>query len=292
MQHAARSTHNGSRATLSSSELEQAIDPWLQHMRWRRDFERWRERRLNQEQYQAERIAMLDEAVGGLKGLRLLDLGAGMGGFAVAAALAGAQVTACEYNPAYCRIVELRAARHGLRLPVFNAAGERLPFPDHSFDAATAWDVLEHVQDPRAVLAELARVLRPGGHALITAINRRAWVDPHYHMRGLNWLPRPLAELIVAVRGRSKAGAAFRDMQRLSEMHYFHYPELLRLCEGLGFRPRDIREHELRSGRFESRKPSRRLVRSVLRAVGLELAAYRAQRRWYVAMFELDLEKR
>ena len=35
---------------LSASELERAIDPWLQHMTWRRDFARWRERRINQEQ--------------------------------------------------------------------------------------------------------------------------------------------------------------------------------------------------------------------------------------------------
>ncbi len=260
-------------------------------MRWRGDFVRWRERRLNQEQYQGERIAMLAGAAGQLAGLRLLDLGAGMGGFAVAAALGGAQVTACEYNPAYCRIIELRAARHGLRLPVFNAAGEHLPFPSAAFDAATAWDVLEHVQDPRRVLGELARVLRPGGHALITAINRRAWVDPHYHMRGLNWLPRPVAELLIAARGRSKAGAAFRDMQRLSEMHYFHYPELLRICAALGFRVRDMREQQLRAGQFVSRKASRRALRSGLRTVGLEGVAYRAQRRWYVGMFELDLEQ-
>jgi 2-polyprenyl-3-methyl-5-hydroxy-6-metoxy-1,4-benzoquinol methylase len=275
----------------AAAELERAIDPWLGHMTWRRDFARWRERRINQERYQAERIGMLAGAAGPLEGLRLLDLGAGMGGFAVAAALAGARVTAGEYNPAYCGIISLRAARHGLALPVFNVAGEALPFPDRAFDAVTAWDVLEHVQDPRAVLAELARVLRPGGHALITAINRRAWVDPHYHIAGLNWLPRPLAEAVIAWRGRSKAGAAFRDMQRLSEMHYFHYSELVRICQDLGFRVRDLREEQLRAGTFVSRKASRRAVRGALRAVGLEGAAYRAQRRWYVGMFELDLER-
>jgi ubiquinone/menaquinone biosynthesis C-methylase UbiE len=278
-------------STTDLATLERAIDPWLRHMAWRRDFARWRERRVNQERYQDERLAMLTRIAGPLEGLRLLDLGAGMGGFAVAAALRGAEVMACEYNLAYCRIIELRAARHGLRLPVVNAAGEALPLPDASCDALTAWDVLEHVRDPRAVLGEMRRVLRPGGHALITAINRRAWVDPHYHIRGINWLPRPLAEAIIAARGRSKAGAAFRDMQRLSEMHYFHYPELVRLCETLGFRVRDLREEQLRAGRLASRKASRRAARALLRRVGLEEAAYRAQRRWYVGMFELALTR-
>lgn len=271
--------------------LVAAIEPWLRHMTWRRDYARWRERRINQERYQEERIAQAERAVGPLAGLRLLDLGAGMGGFAVAAALRGAHVTACEYNPAYCTIIQLRAARHHLRLPTFNAAGEGLPFADGSFDVAVAWDVLEHVQDPTQVLGELARVLRPGGHALVTAINRRAWVDPHYHIAGLNWLPRPLAEAIIAARGRSKAGAAFRDMQRLSAMHYYHYPELLRLCNRLGFLVRDMREEQLRAGALESPKLTRRAIRYLLRALRLELPAYRAQRRWYAGMFELDLEK-
>jgi 2-polyprenyl-3-methyl-5-hydroxy-6-metoxy-1,4-benzoquinol methylase len=272
------------------SELEAAIEPWLAHMTWRRDFVTWRERRINQEQYQAERLALLERTAGPLRGMRLLDLGAGMGGFAVAAALAGAQVTACEYNPAYCKIIELRAARHQLRLPVFNAAGEALPFPAKSFDAVVAWDVIEHVQSPARMLEEIGRVLQPGGNAMLTAINRRAWIDPHYHIAGLNWLPRPLAEAIIAWQGRSKAGAAFRDMQRLSEMHYFRWREWLKLCQQKGFQVRDLREELLREGKLNSPKASRRAIRTLLRTIGLEQFAYQLQRRWYVGMFEVALQ--
>ncbi len=272
-------------------QLAVAIDPWLQHMTWRRDFSAWRERRLHQEHYQAERLAQVRRVMGEVQSLRVLDLGAGMGGFAVAAALAGARVTACEYNPAYCRIIRLRAARYRLSLPIINAAGEALPLPNAAFDLVVAWDVIEHVKDAVAVLRELARVLRPGGHALITAINRRAWIDPHYHMRGINWLPRPLAELVIELRGRTKRGAAFRDMQRLSEMHYFHYHELVRLCNQLGFTVTDLREQALLAGQLPSRKPLRRAIRRVLRRMGLEQTAYRWQRRFYAGMFELDLCK-
>jgi ubiquinone/menaquinone biosynthesis C-methylase UbiE len=273
------------------SELEQAIDPWLQHMTWRRDYATWRERRINQEHYQAERLAQLETIAGSLAGLRLLDLGAGMGGFAVAAALHGAQVAVSEYNRAYCQIIRLRAARHNLSIPIVNGAGEYLPFSSGQFDCVVCWDVIEHVQNPKQVLGEIARVLRPNGTALLTVINRRAWIDPHYHIRGLNWLPRPLAEAIIAQRGRSKTGAAFHDMQRLSEMHYYGYKEFGHLAAQYGFRVRDLREEQLQAGTLASPKASRRAIRATLRRIGLEPAAYRLQRDYYVGMFELGLQK-
>ncbi len=274
-----------------TAALAAHIDPWLQHMTWRHDFAQWRERRIHQENYQHERLSLLERVAGPLPALRLLDLGAGMGGFAVATALGGAYVTAGEYNRAYCTIIALRAARHRLSLPIINTAGENVPLPDAHFDVVTCWDVLEHVQSPECMLAEVARVLRPGGVAILTVINRRAWVDPHYHMRGINWLPRPLAEWLIARRGRSKTGAAFRDMQHLSTMHYYHYSAFVALAQRYGFTVRDLREELLREGALYSPRRSRRAIRAVLRALRLEGTAYRLQRRWYMGMFELALVK-
>ncbi len=128
--------------------------------------------------------------------------------------------------------------------------------------------------------------------ALITVINRRAWIDPHYHMRGINWLPRPLAERLIERRGRSKAGASFRDMQRLSEMHYFGYAEFARLVGQYGFHVRDLREELLQEGRLHSPRPARRAFRAILRGVGLERAAYRLERSYHTGMFELGLVKK
>ncbi|NJN67783.1 MAG: class I SAM-dependent methyltransferase [Chloroflexaceae bacterium] len=276
----------------AGEQLASAIAPWLQHMVWRRDFNQWRERRIHQEHYQRDRLALLERTVGPLTGTTILDLGAGMGGFAVAAAQCGGRVIACEYHRAYCEITALRAERYRLALPVCAAAGESLPFPAASFDAVVSWDVMEHVRSPTHMLAEIARVLRPGGCAVLTVINRRAWVDPHYHMWGLNWLPRPWAERVIQWRGRSKAGAAFQDMQRLSEMHYFHYHEFVSLAQRHGFEVRDLREELLAEGHLPSPRWSRRAMRAVLRVVGFEHLAYRLQRRWTTAMFELALDKK
>lgn len=273
------------------SPLETAIEPWLAHMRWRSDYAQWRERRINQEYYQQDRLNLLERTVGPIAGLRILDLGAGMGGFAVAATLQGATVTACEYHQPYGPIIALRADRHNRSLAICHAAGEALPFPPASFDVVVCWDVLEHVQSPRQVVQEIARVLLPGGCALLTVINRHAWVDPHYHMWGITWLPSFLAEWLITLRGRSKAGAPFRDMQRLSEMHYFGYPEFITLAQSFGFHVRDLREELLVEGKLQSHRPGRQIIRAGLRLLRLEQAAYRWQRRWLMAMFELALCK-
>ncbi|WP_276522223.1 class I SAM-dependent methyltransferase [Kallotenue papyrolyticum] len=273
------------------ARLIAAIDPWLQHMRWRANYAAWREQRIYQERYQAARLQRLEELAGPLERLVVLDVGAGMGGFAVAAALRGATIAACEFNRAYCAIIRLRAARYNLRLPVYNAAGEALPFTDQSFDAIVSWDVIEHVRDPRQMLDEFWRVLVPGGVALVTVINRWAWNDPHYHLRGINYLPRAWAEALIARRGRTKQGVAFRDMQRLREMHYFSYGAFRRLARAHGFHLMDLRERDLLAGRLQSARPTRRAARALLRHVGLEHAAYRWQRQWYTGMFELALFK-
>jgi 2-polyprenyl-6-hydroxyphenyl methylase/3-demethylubiquinone-9 3-methyltransferase len=54
-------------------------------------------------------------------------------------------------------------------------AGEALNLPDNSFDVVVCVDVLEHVSDVQRVLAEVARVLRPGGLLLFDTINRNGF---------------------------------------------------------------------------------------------------------------------
>jgi ubiquinone/menaquinone biosynthesis C-methylase UbiE len=219
--------------------LEAQIEPWLQHMRWRTDFDEWRRKRLWQENYQAEALADVRRYGGGNPQTRVLDLGAGMGGFAVALAREQGEVIAMDYNPTYCEIARTRARRYDLDLPALVAAGEALPFASESFGVLTCWDVVEHVQDPGQLFAEIARVLKPQGHAFVTVINRFALVDPHYHLRFVNWLPRVLGEKYIVWRQRSKA-TPLRDRQELSAMHYFTYGAAERLAARWGLSMRDL----------------------------------------------------
>jgi len=270
------------------AELTERIDRWLAHMTWRPDFARWREGRIWQERAQADRLRLIERYGGALGRRRILDLGSGMGGASVALALEGAAPLAFEYNRAYCDIIRLRAARYELALPIVNGVGERLPFAEGSFDLAICWDVVEHVQNPDRLLAELARVLRPGGRALLTVINRYAFRDPHYHLPLLNWMPRPLAEALIAWRGRSKGGSAFSDRQELSEMHYYTMRGFRRVAASHGFRVGDIREDRVRRGEGTAGGLKGR-VRDALRRLGLAHIAYIVYRTLFQGTFELLL---
>ncbi len=275
------------------AEIAAAIDPWLTHMRWRKDFATWRRRRIRQEDYQEASVAALLAAVGGnFAGKWLLDLGSGMGGLAVALAREGAEIVALDYNPAYCRITRLRARRYGLTLPLVVGAGEHLPFPADSFDAVINLDVLEHVADPSRVVSEIARVLRPGGACLTSAPNRFAFRDAHYHLPGINWLPRRWAEAVIRRAGRSKeAGSLLTDRQALSALNTYTWGRFAALAHRNGLRAVDEVEERLRRGEIRQLTGLRRAALRLVRRLGLLAPLYRAYRFGWQGTFQARLEK-
>lgn len=260
-------------------------------MRWRSDFAPWRERRLWQERYQADRLRQIEDFCGPVAGRRVLDLGCGMGGLVVALRQAGARAVGHDPNRAYGAICALRAARYDLPLPFVTATGEALPFADGAFDIVVCLDVLEHAESLEETLAEIARVLTPGGHAIVTATNRFVFRDPHYHLRGINWLPRPLAEALIKRRGRGKETSAFGDRQALSAMHYVTFPGFVARCRALGFAAEDTRERRVRSGPLGGDTRFARPI-ALLRRIGLATLAYRLYRTFFLGTFEVHLVRR
>ena len=228
--------------------LEAQIEPWLAHMRWRADFAEWRKRRIWQENYQRDALTEIARYAP-KHSARVLDLGAGMGGFAVAMQRAGERIIAFDYNFAYCEISRTRARRYDLSLPALVGAGEALPFADASFHVVTCWDVLEHVQEPKHLLGEIARVLDANGFAFMTVINRYALVDPHYHLRFVNYMPRALGEKYIAMRQRTK-NSALRDKQKLSEMHYYTYDGFAKFAAQFGFEIQDLNRAKSRFQKY------------------------------------------
>jgi ubiquinone/menaquinone biosynthesis C-methylase UbiE len=97
-----------------------------------------------------------------LAGRRVLEVGCGDGALARLMAREGARVVGVDNNPAQ---LAQAAAKPETGVAYIKAAGEKLPFPDGTFDAAVIFNSLHHIPVPAqgAALAEAARVLEPGG---------------------------------------------------------------------------------------------------------------------------------
>jgi SAM-dependent methyltransferase len=121
-----------------------------------------------------EAIRWMCRSMGLRAGFRLLDSGAGEGGPAELAAREF-HVASVLADPMYGACV---AARRMFRRPTVVAGGERLPFPDATFDAAWSLGVLCTVDDKARVLKELRRVVRPGAPVALLVFVRTVDVLP------------------------------------------------------------------------------------------------------------------
>ena len=105
----------------------------------------------------------LCEAVDVAAGERVLDVAAGNGNAALAAARRRCEVTASDYVPALLEGTRARAEAEGLTIAVREADAEALPFGDASFDVVLSTFGVMFTPDQERAAAELVRVCRPGG---------------------------------------------------------------------------------------------------------------------------------
>jgi 2-polyprenyl-6-hydroxyphenyl methylase/3-demethylubiquinone-9 3-methyltransferase len=108
------------------------------------------------------------------QGKTVLDLGCAGGFMAEALDDRGATVTGIDPAAEAIAAARAHAAETGRAIQYDVGVGEDLPHADAAFDAVVCVDVLERVSDLSKVLAEVARVLRPGGLFLFDTINRNA----------------------------------------------------------------------------------------------------------------------
>jgi ubiquinone/menaquinone biosynthesis C-methylase UbiE len=104
----------------------------------------------------------LSHAAGNTRGKRALDLGTDNGIISWLFRQQGGQWTSADLTPH-----AVRAISRTLGEPVDEIRDARLPYPDATFDLIVVADMLEHVEDDRALLAEIARCLKIGGRAVV-----------------------------------------------------------------------------------------------------------------------------
>ncbi|MGI9297743.1 MAG: bifunctional 2-polyprenyl-6-hydroxyphenol methylase/3-demethylubiquinol 3-O-methyltransferase UbiG [Gammaproteobacteria bacterium] len=116
------------------------------------------------------RLRLAGEAAGGLAGKRILDFGCGGGIFAEAAARAGAKVVGCDISPGAIRIAKEHAAQNNVAVE-YRVGGVDLSEAGQ-YDALSCFEMLEHAEDPAQIVADAAAMLKPGGVAVFSTINR------------------------------------------------------------------------------------------------------------------------
>ena len=125
-------------------------------------------------------------------GERVLDVGFGVGGPArwIAFSVDDCHVTGVDLTPAFCAVAERLTALTGLadRVRIDCADALDLPFEDAAFAVAYAQYVIMNVADKRAFVREAARVLKPGGRYMISAVTRGPGPEPVFP---LPWAGRP-----------------------------------------------------------------------------------------------------
>ena len=156
-------------------------------------------------------------------GDRVLDACCGTGDLAVAASRAGARVTGLDFSE---RMLE-RARGKSSEVEWVRGDAQQLPFEDASFDAATVGFGVRNLEDLERGLAELRRILRPGGRLAILEITRpRGLLAPFYRL----WF-----DGLVPLLGKVLPGGSAYTYLPASVRRFPGPDELAGLLRGAGF---------------------------------------------------------
>lgn len=129
--------------------------------------------------YRFDKLAYLPQVVdfGAYRGKRVLEVGCGIGTDLVRFARGGAVTFGVDLSETAIRLARRNMEVNGFAKDRFTIGdGSRLPVPDQSIDVFYAHGVLQYSADPRGIVTEAQRVLRPGGTAIFMVYNRVSWL--------------------------------------------------------------------------------------------------------------------
>jgi len=151
---------------------------------------------------------------------RVLDVGCGAGFLSNHLAREGFEVTGLDASQASIDVATRHDGTGKARYLLGDAMS--LPFADASFDVVCAMDFLEHVEEPASVVAEIARVLRPGGVFFFHTFNRNpvAWLVV---IKGVEWFvkntPRHMHVLRLFIKPRELEQMCETNDMRVVALH-------------------------------------------------------------------------
>ena len=189
--------------------------------------------------YQQRQAAVLDyvDAAQLAPGAQVLEIGCGAGHLTVELARRGLHVDAIDASPGMVELAARQAREAGLdqHVSVSEADVHALPFATSHFDVVVAVGVIPWLHSPDAAVAEMARVLSPGGSLILTADNGArllSFTDP----RGMLALT-PLRRMYHSLRGRPGEAVSYLHFPRRINRFVREAGLQLRARRTIGFGP-------------------------------------------------------
>jgi 2-polyprenyl-3-methyl-5-hydroxy-6-metoxy-1,4-benzoquinol methylase len=184
--------------------------------------------------WRLEKILALDRRYGlnltASRDVMVLDAGSGAGSLTIAARRMGINMVGVELDTASLELACQLAASSAVSAhdsPSLFARGDltHLPFAPSCFPMITCHQVLEHTNDPRAMLQEMLRCLKPGGLLWLDAPDYRFCYEPHYRIPWLPSMPQALAPYWLEVFTKPLSG--------LSTFAYVCLPQCVQMLQAL-----------------------------------------------------------
>lgn len=190
--------------------------------------------------------------------LEVADIGCGAGTQSILWAEKGHRVHALDVNERLLELARQRATERGLGITFELGTAEALPWSSNSMDVCIMPELLEHVTDWRACLAESARVVRVGGVLFVTTTNRLCPKQQEFNLPLYSWYPRRLKRRYERLAKSTRPEIA--NFATYPAIHWFSFYSLQSVLEEWGFRCLD---------RFQTADPgtgsTRRFVLSLFR---------------------------
>jgi SAM-dependent methyltransferase len=165
-------------------------------------------------------LAILENHIGttGLGQRRVLDVGCSSGIITSFLAAVSGPTVGVDIDTNALRIARADSRAPNLEFKVMS--GSTLDFPSDSFDVVICNQVYYWLEDPKALMSEIYRVLRPGGACFFASVNKYRLWEVQYRLPLLSLLPRPVADALVRLAGKGDSFGC----------HYLSFWQLRRLC--------------------------------------------------------------
>ena len=138
-------------------------------------------------------------------GKKLLEVGVGAGTDHLQWARGGAECFGVDLTQAAIDTTQSRFGLYGFKTNLQRVDAEVLPFPDASFDIVYSWGVIHHSEKPEAIVAEIKRVLKPGGMFIGMLYGRRSSLVFKYWVRYALLLGKPWQSFADVVWNRMES---------------------------------------------------------------------------------------